>query len=186
MCQLGRLESCRGAGAHGWVRHGRQVDFCSPTHLHAALLQENERRLRDAVAGKKPAGMGNGLPKKASAGAQLGSAGLPRGAQLWAFVAAEESARGSRGELRTAAGSASGLHACQLAATATDSSIADCPRCCIPCLQCPPSCHSPASTPCLAVPTKAPTSGRQVVFPAKLSMGDDTRFLQVRLVVVCG
>lgn len=31
-----------------------------------------------------------------------------------------------------------------------------------------------------AVPTKAPASGRQVVFPAKLSMGDDTRILQVR------
>ncbi|KAI7841257.1 hypothetical protein COHA_005030 [Chlorella ohadii] len=74
------------------------ADMQRANRLDAATAEtrENERRLRDAVAGKKPAGMGNGLPKKAS-----------------------------------------------------------------------------------AVPTKAPTSGRQVVFPAKLSMGDDTRFLQL-------
>ncbi|PRW59699.1 Tetratricopeptide repeat 1 [Chlorella sorokiniana] len=74
------------------------ADMQRANRLDAATAEtrENERRLRDSVAGKKPAGMGNGLPKKAS-----------------------------------------------------------------------------------AVPTKAPTSGRQVVFPAKLSMGDDTRFLQL-------
>ena len=30
-----------------------------------------------------------------------------------------------------------------------------------------------------SVPTKNPAAGRQVIFPAKLSMGDDTRLLQV-------
>jgi hypothetical protein len=64
--------------------------------------RDAERRLREVVGGKKPAGMGNGLAKKASGGAS-------------------------------------------------------------------------------AVPTKAPASsgGRQVVFPAKLSCGDDTRLLQL-------
>lgn len=37
-------------------------------------MQEQERRLKELVAGKKPAGMGNGLGKK-SAGA---AAGMPR------------------------------------------------------------------------------------------------------------
>ncbi|KAL4859108.1 hypothetical protein ACK3TF_000883 [Chlorella vulgaris] len=59
----------------------------------------NERRLKDVVAGKKPAGMGNGLAKKSASAA--------------------------------------------------------------------------------AVPSKASNSGRQVVFPAKLSYGDDTRLLQL-------
>ena len=65
------------------------------------LAQDAERRLRDLVAGKKPAGMGGGLAAR-GAGAKAS-----------------------------------------------------------------------------AVPTKAPASGRQVVFPAKLAMGDDTRILQV-------
>ena len=64
--------------------------------------RDAERRLREVVGGKKPAGMGNGLAKKSAGGAS-------------------------------------------------------------------------------AVPTKAPASsgGRQVVFPAKLSCGDDTRLLQL-------
>ena len=71
---------------------------CRCRRAAAMAVQESERRLRDVVAGKKPAGMGNGLAtKKAS-----------------------------------------------------------------------------------AVPSKATGSGRQVVFPAKLSLGDDTRLVQVR------
>lgn len=77
------------------------ADLQRANRLDAATddTRDSERRLREAVAGKKPAGMGGGL-------AQRGKAS--------------------------------------------------------------------------AVPTKAPAGGRQIVFPAKLSMGDDTRFLQVR------
>ena len=43
----------------------------------------------------------------------------------------------------------------------------------------PRAADAPGHVPVLrAVPTKLPTGGRQVVFPAKLSMGDDTRLLQ--------
>ena len=78
------------------------ADMQRANRLDAATedTRESERRLRDAVAGKKPAGMSGGL--------------APRG---------------------------SGAKAS-------------------------------------AVPSKASASGRQVVFPAKLSMGDDTRVLQ--------
>ena len=41
------------------------------------------------------------------------------------------------------------------------------------------ACTAPIPRFCTAVPTKTPASDRQVVFPAKLSISDDTRFLQV-------
>ena len=47
-----------------------------------------------------------------------------------------------------------------------------------------PHARATACPTSVAVPTKAPASGRQVVFPAKLSMGDDTRFLQVLLLLL--
>ncbi|EFN53322.1 hypothetical protein CHLNCDRAFT_58607 [Chlorella variabilis] len=75
------------------------ADMQRANKLDAATedTRDSERRLKDLVAGKKPAGMGNGLGKK-----------------------------------------------------------------------------GPSS-----VPTKNPAAGRQVIFPAKLSMGDDTRLLQL-------
>ena len=86
------------AALHGNVEG---VQFTFPA---ARSPQENERRLKDVVAGKKPAGMGgnNGL---AVAGKKGGST---------------------------------------------------------------------------AVPSKAAAANRQIVFPAKLTMGDDTRVVQVR------
>lgn len=96
-CPPGGAWSAAWASLPAYTTYAHHTLFTHCTAPHMRLLQEAERRLRDQVAGKKPAGMGQGLqPRKAS-----------------------------------------------------------------------------------AVPTKAPAGSRQVVFPAKLSMGDDTRILQV-------